>query len=161
MGYRQHLKKNMIQIMGDELVLFKPINMASKYITLIITPISLRRSIFGHYHAGPTGGHMGKYKTLFRLRLRFFWPAMREEVKAWVKRYAHCISYDVWRTRMSELHFSWPITVPFWIMHVDLWAPGLQEDKNGNKGYLMNSMDDISQFVISSATTDITAANLA
>ena len=161
MGYRQHLKNNMIQIMGDKLVLFKPVNMASKYITLIITPDPLRRTIFSHYHASPSGGHMGTYKTMFRLRLRFFWPAMREDVKNWVKRCAHCVSYDVWRNRMSELHFSWPITVPFWIMHVDLWAPGLQEDTDGNKGYLMNSMCDISQFIISSPTTDITAAHLA
>ena len=72
MGYRQHLKKNMIQIMGDKLVLFKPINMASKYITLIITPILLRCTISSHYHASPSGGHMGEYKTLFRLRFRFF-----------------------------------------------------------------------------------------
>ena len=40
-GYRPHLKNNLIQIMGDKLVLFKPINMASKYIALIITPASL------------------------------------------------------------------------------------------------------------------------
>ena len=46
-------------------------------------------------------------------------------------------------------------------MHVDLWAPGQIEDTAGDKGYLMNSMCDISQFVVSSATTDITAANLA
>ena len=100
-------------------------------------------------------------KTLFRIRLRFFWPTMREEVKTWVKGCAHCISYNVWRSRMSELHFSWPITVPFWIMHVDLWSPGLHEDADGNKGYLMNSMCDITQFVVSSPTTDITAAHLA
>lgn len=62
---------------------------------------------------------------------------------------------------MSELHFSWPITVPFWIIHVDLWAPGLQEDDDGNKVYLMNSMCNISQFVVSSPTTDITVAHLA
>ena len=138
MGYCQHLKKKMIQIMGDKLVLFKPINMASKYITLIITPISLRCTIFSHYHAGPSGGYMGEYKTLFRLGLWFFWPEMRDEVKTWVKRCAHCISYDVWCTQTSELYFSWPFTVPFWIMHVGLWAPGQIEDTNGNKCYLMN-----------------------
>ena len=161
MGYQQHLKKNLIQIMGDKLILFKPVNMTSKYITLIITPAPLQRSIFSHYHAGPSGGHIGEYKTLLRLQLRCFWPAMREEVKVWVKRFAHCISHDIWSTRMSELYLSWPITVPFWIMHADLWAPGQHEDDDGNEGYLMNSMCDISQFVISSPTTNITAAHLA
>ena len=45
-------------------------------------------------------------------------------------------------------------------MHVDLWSPGAIEDDTGNKGYLLNSMDDISQFIISSPTTDITAVHL-
>ena len=45
---------------------------------------------------------------------------MREDIKEWVKRCAHCIAYNAWRTRLSEVYFSWPITVPFWIMHVDL-----------------------------------------
>ena len=77
---------------------------------------------------------MGYYKTLFRLRLRFFWPTMREEIKEWVKRCAHCVAYDVWRSRASELNFSWPVTVPFWIMHIDLWSPGAIEDDTGKKG---------------------------
>ena len=161
MGYRQHLKKNIVQIMGDTLALFKPIFIASKYIALIITSASLRRTLFSHYHIGLSGGHMEEYKTLFRLGLRFFWPAMRNKVKTWVKHCAHYVSYDICCTCMSELHFSWLITVPFWIMYVDLWSPRQQEDDDGNKGYLMNLMCDISQFVVSLATTDITAAHLA
>ena len=45
-------------------------------------------------------------------------------------------------------------------MHVDLWSPGAIEDDTGNKGYLLNYKDDISQFIISSPTTDITAVHL-
>merc|ERR1712194_590939 len=62
---------------------------------------------------------------------------------------------------MSELHFLWPITVPFWIMHVDLWSPCLIENSAGEKGYLLNSMCDITQFVVSSPTSDISAAAVA
>ena len=75
---------------------------------------------------------MGEYKTLLHLRLQFFWPIMREKIKLWVKRCAHCVSYDAWRTRMSEAHFSWPVAVPLWIIYVDIWSPGLNEDINGN-----------------------------
>lgn len=67
--------------MGDKLVLFKPVNMDSKYITLIVTPTLLRRKIFSHYHAGHSGRNMGEYKTVFRIWLRNFWLTMREEVK--------------------------------------------------------------------------------
>ena len=71
----------MIHIMGNKLALFKPVNVNSKYITLLIVPEPLRRKLFSHYHAGPTRGHMGECKTLFWLRLRLFWPTMRDKVK--------------------------------------------------------------------------------
>ena len=82
MGYRQHLRKKMIHIMGVTLCLSKPVNMQSKYITLLLVPLPLRCKLFSHYYDRPSGGHhMGCYKTLFRLRLRFFWSSMREEIK--------------------------------------------------------------------------------
>ena len=80
MGYRQYLKQNLIHIMGDKLVLFKPVNMNSKFIILLITPEPPHRKLFS-YHAGPSGGHMGKHKTVFWLKLRFFWPKIYEELK--------------------------------------------------------------------------------
>ena len=53
------------------LTLLKPIFQNLRFIGIIIVPNPLRSKIFIHYHAGPTGGHMGEYKTLFRIRLRF------------------------------------------------------------------------------------------
>ena len=161
MGYQQHLKKCLIGLVGNKLMLFKPLTMDTKYIGLIVVPQSLRRTLFDHFHVGPSGGHMGTYKTLFRLKMRFFWPNMREDIKNWVRMCDHCIAYNAWRTRQSELYFSWHITVTFWIMHVDLWSPGTTTDDAGHKGYLMNSMCDLTQFVVSSPTTDITSVALA
>ena len=160
-AYHAALTAGHIQPIGGKLVLFKAILADTKYIGLIIVPLNLRKPLFDHYHAGPTGGHMGEYKTLYRLRARFFWPKMREDIKTWVKGCAHCQSYNAWRNRRSELYFSWPVTVPFWIMHVDLWSPGATTDNAGRKGYLLNAMCDISQFVISTPVFDISAANLA
>ena len=31
----------------------------------MIVPTPLHSKMFSHYHVGPTGGHMGEYKTLF------------------------------------------------------------------------------------------------
>ena len=94
-GYRQHLKKNLIHIMGDKLVLFTLVNMQSKYVCLTILPQALRMKLFSHYHTGPSGGQMGAYKTLFRLRLRFFWTTMRDDIKLCVKYCAHCVAYAI------------------------------------------------------------------
>lgn len=53
------------------------------------------------------------------LRL-WFWSLMRVEITSWLKRCANCVSYEIWRTRSSELHFSWPDILLFWIAHMDL-----------------------------------------
>ena len=160
--YKTLLAKGLIAIVSDKIVYFKPILMNMKHVSLMVVPKSLRKTLFDHYHAGPSAGHMGEYKTLYRMRMRFFWPGLRNDVKKWVKGCANCVAYNVWRNRRSETHFSWPVTVPFWIMHVDLWSPGdVVLDKDGNKGYLLNSMCDITQFTIATPTFNITAAYLA
>ena len=151
---------NRVQLLHGKLVQYKPIFKDVKYVGLIIVPLSLRRVIFSHFHAGPTGGHMGEYKTLFRIRMRFTWPGIRRDIKLWVKQCAHCCAYDVWRDRKSELYFSWPVTTPFYIMHVDLWMPGKLVDSQGNTLQLMNAMCDLTQFVVSMLVTEATAEML-
>ena len=104
---------------------------------------------------------MGEYKTLFRIRMRFWWPNIRNDIKSWVKSCAQCVAYDVWRTRKSEMYFSCPVTTPFYIMHVDLWMPGKLVDDAGNTLQLMNCMCDLTQFVVSILVSDATSENLA
>ena len=113
-------------------------------------------SFLGHFHVGPTGGHMGDYKILFHIYMRFTWPGIRRDIKLWVKQCAHCCAYDVWHSRKSEMYFSWHITTPFYIMYVDVWMPGYLKDSKGNKMQLMNSMRDLTQFVISMVVTGAT-----
>ena len=161
-GYKLALQQGRILMVDQKLVFFKPIFQQTRYVGLIIVPSALRRKIFSHYHAGPSAGHMGEYKTLFRMRLRFFWPGLRKDVKEWIKGCAHCNSYNIWKTRKSELYFSWPVTSPFYIMHVDLWAPGkIVNKQTGKTQMLLNSMCDLTQFVVSSITENPTAESLA
>lgn len=150
-----------IQYQDGKLLLFKPIFKDVKFVGLIIVPQDLQRKIFSHYHAGQVGGHMGEYKTLYRLCLRFIWPNMRENIKEWVRGCAHCISHHIWRNRKSKLHYSWPVTSPFYIMHLDLWQPGNLMDKDGKTIYLLNCMCDLTQFLVSSVVINPDAALLA
>ena len=127
-------------IVGNELLLQKPINMEDQYIGLSIVPVSLRCKLFVHYHSSLSGGHTGAYKNLLKLRMCFFWPLMRKSIKLWVSKCAYCVSYNVYRSKKSKIHVSWPITVPFWMMHVDLWTQGLTLDEDRFKGYLINCL---------------------
>ena len=126
----------------------------------IIVPISLRRIIFSLLHASPAAGHMGEYKTLYRIRLRFFWPRMRSDIHQWIKDFPHCRLNFHWRRRGRELMFSWPVSSPFVIIHVDLWIPGKYTDSNGNMA-LMNAICDMSQFVVVVPVTNESSTTLA
>ena len=159
--YHQYLKRGSIKLMDGKLFLFKPVFQNIRYVGLLIVPDSLKRPLFSHYHCGPTGGHMGEYKTLFRMRLRFHWANMRADIKNWVKGCPECIANNMWRNRRNELFFSWPVTAPFYIMHLDLWQPGRLLDENNDSVYLFNSMCDLTQFVISTIVKNPNSLELA
>ena len=72
--YQQHLREQRIMLHDGKLIIKKPKPQNVCFISLIIVPTPLCRKIFSYYHAGPTGRHMGEYKTLFRICLRFFGP---------------------------------------------------------------------------------------
>ena len=56
--------------------------------------------------------------------------------------------------------FSWPVSSPFAILHVDLWMPGHHTDPNGYMA-LMNTMCVMSQFVVVLPVPNESSATLA
>ena len=56
--------------------------------------------------------------------------------------------------------FSWSVSSPFAILHVDLWMPGHHTDEYGNMD-LINSMCDMIQFVVVVPVPDENSATLA
>ena len=61
------------------------------------------------------------------------------------------------------MYFSWPITTPFYIMNIKICSPGHQVDKDSERItiQLMNSMCDLTCFVISSVVDNINVEVLA
>ena len=59
------------------------------------------------------------------------------------------------------MYFYWPITSPFYILHVDLWMPGKYMDDAGQILQLMNCMCDLTQFVILVLANEAISENLA
>ena len=98
-GYKTYLTEGIIKILNGELVLYKPILANHQYVVLIIVPQSLRRSVFSHFHSGPSGGHMEEYRSPYRMQQRLFCYKIRDDVKKWVKGCSHCVSYNILRTR--------------------------------------------------------------
>ena len=92
---------------------------------LSIVPKGLRRLVFRHYHAEPSGGHVGEYNTIFCIRMRFWWPGIRNDVKNWVKICGQYIAH---------------VTTHFYIMHVHVWMHGKLVDDIGYILQVMNCM---------------------
>ena len=80
--YRSNLKSHHIDLLHETLVLYEAIFKHVRYVGLIIVPKSLRRLILSHFHAGPSGGHMGEYKSLFRIRMRLWWSGIQNDIKS-------------------------------------------------------------------------------
>ena len=78
--YRILIQHDSVAVLYDKLVYYKPIFKDKHYIALMIGPLSLWRTVVSHHYAGPSGGHMGKYNTLFLLCMRFYWLGMRKNM---------------------------------------------------------------------------------
>ena len=158
--YRRAIAQNLFCIINDRLVYLKPVDVSSNHLCRIVVPLSLRRLIFDVMHSSPAAGHIGEYKTLYRIKLRFIWHRMRKYIKVWVKQCIYCMLTYVWRRRGQEVMFSWPVSSLFTITHAGLWMPGHFKDRNGNVA-LMNVICDMTKFVIVVPVSDEVASTLA
>jgi len=147
-NFWEALRSNSFTFKNDRLVIYKLIGSTNRYLSLIAVPFALRRTVFTAYHASGVGAHMGKYKTLLAIRMRFFWPNMRKDIMAWVDGCPDCIPARIRRRESTGLVHSWPVTTPFSILSVDIWKPGATSNPRGYNG-LLNTMCDMSQFVVS------------
>ena len=48
---------------------------------LLVIQQSKREPLLNQYHNGPLGGHMSSRKTESKLRQKYYWPGMAEEIK--------------------------------------------------------------------------------
>ena len=101
--YRTARSRNQLGLLEGRLVYYEQLSFAIKHISRIVVPLLLRHKIFNRMYATPIAGHMCDYKTLYRIRLRFFWPRIRTNIKEWIHQCPHCTLIYCWRRRDQEL----------------------------------------------------------
>ena len=69
--YRSAITRKFLGLLEGRLLCYKPIPTVTKNMCRIIVPTSLRHTTFNLMHSTPVAGHMGEYKILCRIRLRF------------------------------------------------------------------------------------------
>jgi hypothetical protein len=123
-NYCRPLRQSLISVENDMLIMKEPIGGTSSYTRLQLVPQELSNLLFIAFHTNAMGGHQNAYRTLHRLRLRFYWPGMYAFVKRMCQACPGCALANPTRSKSSELIYNFPIKAPFLVMHFNAYTAG-------------------------------------
>lgn len=141
-------------------VLFKRSPDNTRFEDRIVAPRSFINKIIKLYHDLPFAGHMGFDKTYDRIKKRFFWPKMSDDVREYVNACVSCAQRKTSPHRKPALlqKFSTPKT-PFFRIAMDVVGP-LPVTNDGNK-YILTVQDALTKYVEAFPMKDQTADTVA
>lgn len=125
----------------------------------IVIPLSMRYQILQPCHDSKLGAHLGFFKTLGRIRSRFYWPNMQRDIRNYVFSCEFCNKRKFRRHpkfgKMGRVQGKFP----FDIIGVDILGP-LKKSHNGNK-YIVVFIDYFTKLVEAFAIPDMEAKTIA
>ncbi|KAI5743998.1 hypothetical protein M8J77_024652 [Diaphorina citri] len=110
----------------------------------IVLPHTRVKEVLEEFHGGVTGGHLGINKTLDKLRERFYWLHMKQDVEDWIRRCSNCAGSKGPRTRSRGELQKYVVGAPFERIAIDVAGP-FPETNNGNR-YILVIMDYFSKW---------------
>ena len=90
-------------------------------------------------HSSPTGGHFGFWKTIGKVRQRYYWPGMSSDVKAWCRMCSQCNRVKGPGKKNNAPLQQEIVAAPFDRIGVDILGP-FPVTERGNK-YVLVVMD--------------------
>jgi transposase InsO family protein len=125
----------------------------------IVVPKCFRKAILKDVHDSLLGGHRGVKATLARIRARYFWVAMENDVRDWIRTCPRCNQrgrpLDHKRAPLQPLNVQTPLN--YW--EVDIAGPYPRTDR-GHK-YVLTCLDVFTKYVVYILLKDVTAADVA
>ena len=112
---------------------------------LIVLPLEFRKCALFLLHNSRVGAHLGRKKTLRKVRERYYWPLLYTDVVNWVQKCPDCI-----QKRKPEKHNRAPMT-PHCIekkmerVSMDILGP-LPENERGNR-YILCMGDHFTKWI--------------
>uniref|UniRef100_H3B9V0 Gypsy retrotransposon integrase-like protein 1 n=1 Tax=Latimeria chalumnae TaxID=7897 RepID=H3B9V0_LATCH len=110
----------------------------------VVAPASLRSKVLEYFHDAQTVGHMGRKKTVDRIRSKFFWSQLRQEVEEYVKLCPVCQKVKADNRKLPGLLMPNQLVAPWHTLTLDLMGP-LPTSRHGNK-YLLVVVDQYRMF---------------
>ena len=110
----------------------------------LVVPLELRQSILSMAHDGVLGGHWGEDKTLSRLKAKFFWPSMSQDVKLFTATCHRCNTNKHQLKNRTGL-ITYQAGVPNERVHLDFLGPFTLSAK-GNR-YILSMVDQFTKWI--------------
>ncbi|KAJ3645798.1 hypothetical protein Zmor_023430 [Zophobas morio] len=90
----------------------------------LVVPKDFGLGIFKRHHEIPASGHVGIFKTYWKIRHRYFWPKMQADVVKFVNGCVTCARYKTERKAPAGLMGGKPsITAPWQLVSLDFIGP--------------------------------------
>jgi hypothetical protein len=90
-------------------------------------------------HGDTSGRHLGTNKTIDKVRQRYYWLHLRDDVERWCQQCDTCVASRGPRTRSRGLMHQYNVGAPFERIAIDIAGPFLESDR-GNR-YLLIAID--------------------
>ena len=119
-----------------------------------------RPKIIAEYHGSLIGGHKGITKTYCRIRERYTWPGLREEISEFIRGCRSCIEQKLVRARTREpMLITDTPTEPFEKVSHDTVGE-LPTTPNGNI-HILTMQDNFSKYCIAVPISDLETTTIA
>ncbi|KAF8789439.1 Transposon Ty3-G Gag-Pol polyprotein like [Argiope bruennichi] len=102
----------------------------------LILPKARVSTVLKEFHGSPTGGHFGVTKTLQKVRERFYWNNVRNDVEKWCRTCDPCVARKGPGKRIKGRLQLYNVGVPFERIAFDILGP-LPRSSDGNNNILV------------------------
>lgn len=90
----------------------------------VVVPKDRRPELLKRCHDIPTSGHLGVYKTFHRLANQYFWPKMKADVAAYIRKCQTCLrSKPEQKAKPGVMGGHSQISIPWEVISIDLIGP--------------------------------------
>ena len=110
-----------------------------------VVPKSLQHVVIIAFHSSPMAGHVGFYKTYFRIAIRYWWARMYSDIREAVIGCAHCALTNATSHESQQIIQALSFDVPFDVISMDIWNPGRVTTKY-NEVKVLTSLDAMTGF---------------
>ncbi|CAF4851479.1 unnamed protein product [Rotaria sp. Silwood1] len=139
-------------------ILCRNVRRINRIIAVPVVPRNKIKDVLLAYHnSSMNGAHLGKDRTYYKIRDRYYWPKMYNDIAQHVKSCSNC-SINKYSRRKPNGHLN-QVNPPEGVwenLAMDFMGPITPSSSRGNK-YILVITDILSKYVIAKATRDNSA----